>query len=352
MGQHGPVKFRSPVRLLAGTAPAGLPLVRRAWHAGLAAVFGPPTFEPDAEPGAPGLYGPGSATWQVIAEPAAIVAGIRALLVQLLHPHAMAGVFDHSSFRDDVIGRLQRTSAYVTTVAFGSTREVLEVSRMVRRAHRPVTGVAPDGGRYRAGDPHLLAWVSIALTSSFLACDRAFAPRPVSPTRADAFVAEQSRAAALLDPAVDLDAIAEDPAALAALRADTYPLPMIDRGRLPTSVDELEAMTDDYRPELGISEQSRDALVFLLWPPLSPVVKAAYMPMLAGAVTTLEDDFRAMLATAVGGVAADVHPPRQLVAAFDSVTATSVRSLLAAVRIVGGSSPARRAAERRIERAA
>lgn len=282
-------------RWVAGALPHGVPAMRTVLRAGLGRAFGAPAFDPSADPGDPGLFGPGSASWRVIGDAAAIVGGIRALLVQLLHPHAMAGVAEHSRFRDDPLGRLHRTSAYVTATALGSTSEALAVARAVRHVHHGVRGVAADGRPYRADDPHLLAWVSVALTSSFLAADRAYAAQPADATEADAFVAEQSRVGALLDPRVDLDALAEDEAALQALRAGELSLPMLVDGLLPTTVAELNVHLAVFRAELAVDAQGREALRFLAWPPLPLALRAAYLPMLAGAVATLEPWQRRLL---------------------------------------------------------
>lgn len=280
---------------LTRVAPRGVPGLRRAVRSGLARAFGPPPFDPTADPGDPGLFGPASASWRVLGEPAAIVGGVRALLTQLTHPLAMAGVADHSGFRDDPLGRLQRTSGYVTALTFGSTREAFAVTRAVRRAHAGVRGTAPDGRAYAADDPHLLAWVGIALASSFLATDRAYAPRPVDPATADAFVAEQSRGAALLDPRVDLAAIEHDADALTALRAGELSLPMVDDGTLPGSVAELDAALARFRSELAVDDQGRAALRFLLWPDVPAPIRAGYLPLLAGALATVPPDLRRLL---------------------------------------------------------
>lgn len=278
---------RAPLARGARALPHGPPLVRRGVRAGIASVFGRPPFDPERAPGDPGLHGPGSATWQVIGEPAAIVGGVRGLLVQLLHPLAMAGVADHSAFERDPLGRLQRTSAYVATTAFGCLDEVLEVAAVVRRRHAPVRGRAPDGRAYRAEDPHLLAWVSLALTESFLATDAAYSPAPVTGVRADAFVLEQSRIAALLDPRVDLEELGRDPDARRALREGSLPLPMIEEGRLPRTVAGLHAAVAAYEPELELTEQGHTAIGFLERPPLGAVTAAAYRPVLQGALATL-----------------------------------------------------------------
>lgn len=320
--------------MLSRAAPQGLPGLRRLVHTGLGRAFGPPPFARSAEPGDPGLFGPGSATWRIIAEPAAIVGGVRALFVQLLHPLAMAGVADHSEFRADPLGRLQRTSAYVTTTAYGSTRQAFEVARRVRRVHTGVVGVAPDGRPYEGGDPHLLTWVSIALTSSFLATDRVFAPDPADPDCADAFVAEQSRAAALLDPRVDLDRIAADPSAVVALRAGTLDLPMLADGILPLTVADLDAAITAYRPELGVIAQGRDALRFLLWPSIPPALRAGYLPLAGGALSTIDPVDRRLLGPLAQAMAVGPLP-------------LQARLLVTALRVGGGTSPAQAAAARR-----
>ena len=247
---------RRVARRAAELTPQGLPGLRTVVHRTLGRMFGPPRFDPRGAPDDPGLVAPGSASWQVIGEPAAIAGGLRALLLQVAHPFAMAGVDDHSAFREDPIGRLQRTSAYVTTTTFGSTREVLQVSRIVRGVHRRVRGTTSDGRVYSADDPHLLAWVSIALTSSFLAADTRWSPLPVAGAQADAFVAEQSRIAALLDRRVDLDIFDHDEAARRALRAGDYELPMLTDGTLPSSVAELTDLLSSYAPELGVDDHS------------------------------------------------------------------------------------------------
>ncbi len=262
----------------------GLPLARTAVRRVLRRLFGAPAFDPRVDAGDPGLTGPGSASWQVIGEPAAIAGGLRGLLVQVAHPLAMAGVHDHSAFRTDPLGRLQRTSAYVTTTTFGSTREALQVSRRVRQVHPHVHGTAPDGRAYSADDPRLLTWVSIALTSSFLTAHRLWAPEPVDE---DAFVHEQSRIAALLDPRVDVDRLLADADAQAELRAGRIHLPMIADGTLPTTAAGLDVVVARYDAELGINHQGREALAFLRRPPIPLAARGAYRSLLSGAYGSL-----------------------------------------------------------------
>ena len=127
--------------------------------------------------GDPGLLGPDSVSWPVLGDAAAFVGGIRALLVQTAHPEVVAGVEQHSTYRADPLGRLTRTSAYVTATTYGARPEVEVAVAAVRRAHAPVRGVSPRGKTYRADNPAMAAWVHNVLTDSFLvtyqATDRA-----------------------------------------------------------------------------------------------------------------------------------------------------------------------------------
>lgn len=319
---------------LARLAPHGVPVLRTAVRRTLTRMFGPPPIDAARDRGDVGLTGPGSASWRVIGEPAAIAGGLRGLLVQVSHPLAMAGVADHSAFREDPLGRLQRTSAYVTVSTFGSTREALQVARRVRAVHPRVVGTAPDGRAYRADDPRLLTWVAIALTSSFLTADRLWAPFPVRGADADAFVLEQSRIAALLDPAVDLDVLLGDPDAQAELRAGRLPLPMLDDGTLPRSVAELEAVLASFDTELGVNHQGRDALRFLARPPIPTSARGGYQVLLAGAIGSLGPRLRAALEL-------DRSPARSRRAVARAGAA------LGLMRLSTGPSPTLRAAEAR-----
>lgn len=98
-----------------------------------------------------------------------LVGGISALMLQVLHPLALAGVWDHSNFRQDLLGRLRRTSQFISGTTFGSTRDAEWLIDKVRTIHLKVTGTAPDGRPYAASDPDLLTWVHVAEVSSFLA---------------------------------------------------------------------------------------------------------------------------------------------------------------------------------------
>lgn len=120
--------------------------------------------------GDPGLFGPDSISWQVHGDfTSMLIGGISALMLQALHPLALAGVWDHSNFRQDMLGRLRRTGQFISGTTFGSTRDADWLIEKVRTIHLQVTGTGLDGRPYAASDPHLLTWVHVAEVSNFLA---------------------------------------------------------------------------------------------------------------------------------------------------------------------------------------
>jgi uncharacterized protein (DUF2236 family) len=218
-----------------------------------------------SHPGDPGLFGPDSMTWPVIGDVTAFVGGLRALLVQAAHPEVAAGVADHSRYRTDPLGRLSRTSSWVTATSFGATAEVEAAVAVVRGAHRPVRGRSHRDRPYSAAHPEMAAWVHNALTDSFLAAYRHFGPRPMTEEDADRFVAEQARVGALLDAAP-----------------------------LPTSAADLSSWIVDH-PDLGRSPGQAEAIRFLRKPPLPLAVRAGYAGLFAAAVATLPTELRRLL---------------------------------------------------------
>lgn len=120
--------------------------------------------------GDPGLFGPDAICWRVHGDfPSMLIGGISALMLQALHPLALAGVWDHSNFRQDMLGRLRRTGQFISGTTFGSTHDANWLIDKVRTIHLQVTGTAPDGRPYAASDPDLLTWVHVAEVSNFLA---------------------------------------------------------------------------------------------------------------------------------------------------------------------------------------
>jgi uncharacterized protein (DUF2236 family) len=190
---------------------------------------------------------------------AMFVGGLRALLLQSLHPLAMAGVAAHSGYRGDPWGRLQRTSYFLAVTTFGVEADALNVIERVRRVHERVRGIAPDGRPYAASDPHLLRWVHIAEVDSFLATFQRYGSRPLEADERDAYIADTAkvaRALGVLDPP-------------------------------ETEVELAEALTA-YRPELRGTREARGAARFvLLRPPLPTVVRPAYAALASAAVASL-----------------------------------------------------------------
>ena len=212
--------------------------------------------------GDPGLLGPESVSWRVIGDATAFVGGIRALLVQTAHPEVVAGVEQHSAYRTDPLGRLSRTSVYVTETTYGAMPEVEAAVATVRRAHVPVRGLSERERPYSAGQPGLAAWVHNVLTDSVLAAYQAYGPDVLSSEEADRFVAEQARVGALLG---------ADP--------------------LPNSAPALRAWIVDH-PDLTPSNAQVHAIEFLRDPPLSLPVKIGYRLLFNAAVATVPERLR------------------------------------------------------------
>ena len=196
--------------------------------------------------------------WRVHADAAMFVAGIRALLLQSLHPLAMAGVAGHSGYKGDPWGRLQRTSTFLATTTFGTIEDADALIARIRGIHEGVRGKAPDGRPYAASDPHLLKWVHIAEADSFLQAHQQYAVTPLTPAEADSYVAQSCVVATRLG--------------------------VIDP---PTTVAELDAAIASYRPELESTAAARDAARFLLLHPPLPWSAQPGYGALAGAAVAL-----------------------------------------------------------------
>src|SRR4051812_10487450 len=139
--------------------------------------FGEGATDLDNPPGDPGLFGPGSAAWRVHSDfTAMITGGIAALFLQMLHPRALAGVWDHSRWREDIFGRLKRTAQFVGGTTYGGTAEAERLIAKVRAIHAHVHGQLPDGTPYSADDPDLLTWVHVTEMRCFLEARRRYGP--------------------------------------------------------------------------------------------------------------------------------------------------------------------------------
>lgn len=149
--------------------------------------------------GDPGLFGPQSVTWQVHGDfTSMLCGGVSALLLQMLHPLPLAGVWDHSNFREDMLGRLRRTSQFISVTTFGPTAEAQRLIDKVKAIHLQVTGTSNGGQPYAASDPHLLTWVHVAESSRFLASHLRYRNPHLSVARQDEYYREVARVAEAL----------------------------------------------------------------------------------------------------------------------------------------------------------
>jgi uncharacterized protein (DUF2236 family) len=187
------------------------------------------------------------------------IGGLRALLLQSLHPLAMAGVAAHSDYRADPWGRLQRTADFLAATTFGNIETAQRAVAVVSRVHERVVGVAPDGRSYAANDPHLLHWVHLAEADSFLAAYQRYGGRRLSAAEADQYLAESAviaRQLGVVEP--------------------------------PVTVRMLRRQLSEFRPELRGTREAREAARFLLVePPLPLAARPPYLMLAAAAVALL-----------------------------------------------------------------
>ncbi|RZL77087.1 MAG: DUF2236 domain-containing protein [Sphingomonas sp.] len=137
------------------------------------------------------LFPPSSMIWRVHGDVASMmVGGVSALLLQMLHPAVLAGVWDHSNFRTDMLGRLRRTARFIAVTTYGRHTDAEAAMDRVRSVHRHVSGVLPDGTTYRADDPALLAWVHISEAWCFLAAWQRYGNHRLTLAEADRYFDE------------------------------------------------------------------------------------------------------------------------------------------------------------------
>jgi len=196
---------------------------------------------------------------RVHADASMFVGGLRALLLQSLHPLAMAGVAQHSDYRGDPWGRLQRTSTFLAVTTFGTATDAQRAVDRVRGIHQRVHGIAPDGRPYRASDPHLLEWVHVAEVDSFLLAHQLYGANPLDQRGRDGYVGDTARVA----------------------RALGVPDP-------PLSEAQLRERIEAFRPELSGTPAAREAARFLLLtPPLPIAARPPYGLLAATSVSML-----------------------------------------------------------------
>jgi uncharacterized protein (DUF2236 family) len=257
-----------------------------------------------------GLFGPGSAVWAVNGAIPTTVAGIAALLIQTLHPGAMAGVHDHSRFREDAMGRLNGTIRWVATTTFGDTNTARASAQAVQRFHGKIVGDYTDSGggqrEYSANDPDLARWVHNAFTEAFLGAHLLWGG--TIPGGPDQYVREWARAGELMG---------------------------VEHS--PTSRGELAEQQRSFWPELRVDERVTAAVQFIRRPSVSPEIRRIYPILYAGAVASLPERYRRLL-----GLRRPWWP---------AVTATRIL-LWGMSRVLGPTSPSERAALLRHERLA
>ncbi|MEU9012661.1 oxygenase MpaB family protein [Streptomyces sp. NPDC048479] len=207
----------------------------------------------------PRWFGPDRPIRTVHGDASMFIGGLRALLLQSLHPLAMAAVAAHSGYQGDPWGRLQRTSTFLAVTTYGTADDAQQAVDRVRAVHDRVKGATPTGETYHAADPHLLAWVHIAEVDSFLQAHQRYGAHPLDATGCDEYIADTARVAAALG-------VTDPPR---------------DQGEL---ADRLAA----YRPELRATQEAREAARFiLLHPPLPWIARVPYAVLTANAVSTL-----------------------------------------------------------------
>lgn len=187
-----------------------------------------------------GLFGPGSVTWKVHAEPILLVAGLRSLYLQALHPRAMAGVAQNSNYRSDPWGRLMRTATYVATTVYGTTAQAEAAGRRLRTFHARMRAQDPDTGeQFRIDEPDLLRWVHVAEVESFVSTARRAGVR-LTAAEVDGYYHEQRRSAALVG---------------------------LDPDTVPGSAAQVEEFYRQIRPQLRLTRAAIETGFFLTAPP-------------------------------------------------------------------------------------
>ncbi|HEX5120693.1 MAG TPA: oxygenase MpaB family protein [Pseudonocardiaceae bacterium] len=242
---------------------SGLAAIRRRIGDGLFGVVAGPHGDRDRSrihdtPG-PRWFTPDRPIRVVHGDASMFVGGLRALLLQSLHPLAMAAVAEHSGYRGDPWGRLQRTSLFLAMTTYGTAADASRAVAAVQAVHRRVHGVAPDGRHYEAGDPHLLRWVHLAEVDSFICCHQRFGARRLDDPGYDEYVADMAVVAREMG-------VADPP---------------VNRG-------ELAEQLASYRPELRGTREAREAARFMLVrTPMPLYARPPYALLAATAVSTL-----------------------------------------------------------------
>lgn len=259
-------------------------------------------------PGAPGWFTPRDAVWTVHGSVATFLGGIRSLLLQSLHPLALAGVEQHSNYREDPFGRLQRTGAFIAITTYGSAELAERTVARVRGMHRRVVGVSADGRGYSATDPRLLEWVHVALVDSMLTAYLEYGHSGrIDPDEYVRNMAVVGAATGVLDP--------------------------------PRTVTELRRSISGFRTELSGGSDVEHMKSFVMAAPLPVALRPGYGLLARAALDTLPDWAVALLAE------------RPMPAAVRRARAVVADSALRTLSLALVRSPAQAAGERRLQSA-
>ncbi|MDH4742789.1 DUF2236 domain-containing protein [Sphingomonas sp. CBMAI 2297] len=205
------------------------------------------------------LFGARSVVWRVHGDVTTMmVGGVAALLLQMLHPAVLAGVWDHSAFRGDMLGRLRRTARFIAVTTYGSAEEAGAAIARVREVHTRVKGVLPDGTPYAADDPRLLAWVHVTEAVSFLDAWMRYAEPGMPMADQDRYFADFARIA---------EALGTDP--------------------IPRSRAEADALIAAMRPELLVDARTREVARMVLDQPAPSLAVAPVQALTFGAAVDL-----------------------------------------------------------------
>jgi uncharacterized protein (DUF2236 family) len=250
-----------------------------------------------------GLFVPTDAPWVVHRDFGTLVGGIRALLVQALHPATLAGVRNHSRYEQDPLGRLAGTIRWLTVTTFGSFDAIAGEASRVNRLHERVVGDRPVN--YRAADPHLLLWVHVAFTESFLVAHELYCEAEI-PGGADNYISQWAKSV--------------EPLGLLAA---------------PKTQVELDSVLNAFQPELGFSEDTASVVRFIRKPPLPLLARPVYALLFQAALLSLRPEHLQLLG---------LRKPSPVIVPLTRFTLKAIRT------IIGPESPIEDGAIRRLKR--
>lgn len=229
----------------------------------------PPWLPVVADGDEAGFYVPGDAPWIVHRDFSTLVGGVRALLMQALHPGSLTGVSQHSRYEEDPLGRLSGTIRWLTVTTFGSVTAIQNEASRVNRMHDRVTGeyetASGEVRPYRAADKDLLLWVHVAFMDSFLRSHQNYSKAPI-PGGADAYVRLWSKS-------------------VGPLGLDTVPM----------SEAELLATLEDFYGQLRVTQETKEVIRWIRKAPLPPLAKPVYALLFHSALASMPENYRSLI---------------------------------------------------------